>query len=351
MTVAAFGFDPATFAPTYRLVYGSPGRSLALEIAGRLGMNPAILSKARQNLGTRDAQLAEHLAKIDQNLHDLEHERRLVARERQSLGESELRLKSREEALRLREETFRRKTEDRLDERLRDARREIDKVIDDLKKKAADMTAEAERHLSRRTLTGAPISTGDAGAARVEARQALEQAAARFHGDAPRYAGSGTVAPEGRPAVGDRVIVAGLGLEGVLAVLHGDDAEIDMMGKRLRARLTDLRLVSRAPSGAAHAAAAKVSVNVQMQPRGDATASELNVIGCTVEEALARTERFLDETLISEQRTVRVIHGYGTGQLRRAISEFLRNHPLVASYQQALPERGGGGVTVVELKE
>src|SRR5512139_638699 len=115
VTVAAFGFDPATFAPTYRLVYGSPGRSLALEIAGRLGLNAAVLARARQNLGTRDAQLAEHLAKIDQNLHDLEHERRLVARERQAIDESDLRLKDREEALRQREETFRRKTEDRFD--------------------------------------------------------------------------------------------------------------------------------------------------------------------------------------------------------------------------------------------
>ena len=78
---------------------------------------------------------------------------------------------------------------------------------------------------------------------------------------------------------------------------------------------------------------------------------DLNVIGCTVEEALARTERFLDEMLLTDQRTVRVIHGYGTGQLRRAIAEYLRNHPLVARYEQAPPEQGGGGVTVVELKE
>jgi DNA mismatch repair protein MutS2 len=136
----------------------------------------------------------------------------------------------------------------------------------------------------------------------------------------------------------------------VLAVLHGDDAEIDMMGKRLRARTADLRLMPKS-GGGAPAPAARVNVNVQLQPRGDETVSDLNVIGCTVEEAIARTERFLDETLLSDQRTVRVIHGYGTGQLRRAITEFLRNHPLVANYQQAPPERGGGGVTVVDLKE
>src|SRR5512139_2925278 len=67
VTVAAFGFDAGTFAPTYRLVYGSPGRSLALEIAGRLGLSQDVLAAARENLSVRDAKLAEHLARIDQN--------------------------------------------------------------------------------------------------------------------------------------------------------------------------------------------------------------------------------------------------------------------------------------------
>jgi DNA mismatch repair protein MutS2 len=153
---------------------------------------------------------------------------------------------------------------------------------------------------------------------------------------------------EARPSVGDRVAVAGLGLEGTLAALHGEDAEIDMQGKRLRARVADLRLLVKADRVTP---ATRVNVNVQLHPRGDGANADLNVIGCTVDEALARTERFLDETLLTDQRTIRVIHGYGTGQLRRAIAEYLRNHPLVSSYQQAVPEKGGGGVTVVELKE
>ena len=87
VTVAAFGFDPASFAPSYRLVYGSPGPK-----PGARDRRPARArrrrssTRARQNLSARDAQLAEHLAKIDQNLHDLEHERRLVARERQAIA-------------------------------------------------------------------------------------------------------------------------------------------------------------------------------------------------------------------------------------------------------------------------
>ena len=91
-------------------------------------------------------------------------------------------------------------------------------------------------------------------------------------------------------------------------------------------------------------------MNVELQPR-TGSLTELNLIGCTVDEALARTEKFLDDTLVSELRSVRLIHGYGTGQLRRAIGEYLQSVPFVATFGPAPPEQGGGGVTVVELKE
>jgi DNA mismatch repair protein MutS2 len=91
-------------------------------------------------------------------------------------------------------------------------------------------------------------------------------------------------------------------------------------------------------------------VNVTLQPR-DGFLNEINVIGCNVDEALSRTERLLDETLVTEQKSVRVVHGYGTGQLRRAIVGLLKDHPQVASFHHAPPGQGGDGVTVVELKE
>ncbi len=348
VAVAAFGFDPATFAPTYRLVYGSPGRSLALEIAGRLGLRQEVLAAARENLSARDAKLAEHLARIDQNLHDLDHERRLAARERQVLMDAEARVKAREDSLRQREESFRRRVEARLDEQLREARREIDRVVEDLKKKAAGLAAEAERRASKRA-GPAIISTGEAGAARLEARRALDEAVARFRAGEPERVAPPP--PDERPAeVGDRVVVTSLGLQGTLAAIHVDEAEVEVLGKRVRARTSDLRVVSRA-QGTGSAPAARVTVNVQAAPRAEGLTADLNVIGCTVEEALARTERFLDEMLLGDQRTMRVIHGYGTGQLRRAIAEYLRTHPLVSRYEQAPADQGGGGVTVVELKD
>ena len=95
---------------------------------------------------------------------------------------------------------------------------------------------------------------------------------------------------------------------------------------------------------------ARVRVNVDMQPR-EGSLAELNVIGCHVEEALTRTEKFLDEAHLGDLRSVRLIHGYGTGQLRRALAEFLQSHAGVANFAPAPPQHGGGGVTVVELKE
>jgi len=335
---AAFGFDPETFAPTYRLTYGTPGRSLALEIAGRLGLDPAILDEARGNISAREAQLAEHLAKIDADLRSLDHERRLVAREREALGESDTRMKAREQALRDKEDRLRQRADDDIAARVRTARNDIDKVVDELRREVERLTAEA----SRRALHGRPVSTGEAGAARAQAKTALEQVAGRVlvgAGEAP--------AGDGAPVhVGDRVLLRGLGVEGRVLAVQAGEADVDVRGKRLRARASELQVVG----GPAPAAPAKVNVNVMVSARDGAT-TEINVIGCSVDEALGRIERFLDNLLLTDERQVRIIHGFGTGQLRRAIGEYLDRHPLVATRQPAPQERGGAGVTVAELKD
>jgi DNA mismatch repair protein MutS2 len=332
---AAFGFDAETFAPTYTMTYGSPGRSLALEIAARLGLSPAVIAAARQNVSAREAQLAEHLARIDRDVRALEHEHRLAARERETLEADEARMRQREDALKHREDTFRRKLTEELDTQARQARREIDDVIAGLKARTSSI-GEA----SHRTVT-----TGDAGHARSDARAAIDQVVKRFveptHEPEPPPPATGRAA-----GVGDRVSVGGLGLEGVVTALHDGWAEIDVRGKRMRSAVGELRVLS-AARGATPAA---VRVHVELQPR-DASPSDLNVIGLTVDEALTRAERFLDESLLNDQRTLRFIHGYGTGQLKRALAGFLQRHPLVSTFASAPPEQGGGGVTVVELKE
>jgi DNA mismatch repair protein MutS2 len=337
---AAFGFDPDSFAPTYRLNYGTPGRSLALEIAGRLGLNPAILDEARANISAREAQLAEHLAKIDADLRSLEHERRLVARERESLTESESRVRAREQAMKDKDDRLRQRADEEIGARVRAARQDIDKVVEDLRRQVERLTEES----SRRALHGRSISTGDAGAVRAEARAALDQVAGRLLEGVS--SGTLTEAPPGTgtPAhVGDRVLLRGMGVEGRVLSIHDGEADVDVRGKRLRAQVADLHVVGAATPS-------RVSVNVMVNVR-DAGVTEINVIGCSVDEALSRVERFLDDLLLTDERQVRIIHGHGTGQLRRSIGEFLARHPLVATHQPASQEHGGSGVTVAELKD
>ena len=330
VTSAAFGFDPDSFAPTYRLVYGSPGRSLAIEIAARLGLPPSVIAAARENLSEEQKQLADHLARVDKELRAIEQQRRELSNQRAAVAESEKKLRGREASVREREETFRRRLDTKIDDQLRDARREIDKVIEELRTRAPRL-----------------VNTGETGAVRSEARAAVDQIVEQIgrRADGPAKAGPYvTEEPAGPIEPGARVIVGGLGLEGTVVELRGKDAEIDVRGKRMRAKVRDLRAVGGTP------ASAKVNVNVDLQPR-EGSLTELNVIGQTVDEAIARLEKFLDESTLTDQHTIRIVHGHGTGQLRRAIAAFLKKHPLVAHYELAPQNQGGGGATIVELKD
>ena len=342
---AAFGFNPETFAPTYRLVYGAPGRSLAIEIAARLGMPASVIAAARENLTEREKQLADHLARIDQELRTLEQERRTVARERMAVTETEKTLRTREDTVLEREDKVRRRLDAKLDDRLRDARLEIDTVIDDLKARAAALSEQAAVRLKGgERLRAAGLNTGDTGAVKADARAALDEIADRIKGGAAVSAPSFVTDPDAPIEPGARVTVGALGLDGVVIEVRGKHAEVDVRGKRLRAALRDLRVIGGAP------AASQVRVNVDLQPR-EGLLSEVNVIGSTVDEAITRLEKFLDESTVTDLRELRIVHGHGTGQLRRAVAEFLKNHPLVERFETAPQAQGGGGATIAFLKD
>jgi DNA mismatch repair protein MutS2 len=342
---AAFGFKPETFAPTYRLLYGSPGRSLAIEIAARLGMPASVIAAARENLGDREKQLAEHLARVDQDLGRIETERRTLAKERMALVETERTLRTREESVREREDTYKRRLNAKLDDQLREGRREIDTIIEGLKAKTSELSQQAARRMA------ASVNTGETGSARADARAALDRVVGRLKSGTERGRAAASTPASGPDVTieeGTRVTVGAMGIEGVVVDIHGKQAEIDVKGKRLRAPLRDLRAIGRTEPSESQPA--RVKVNVDLRPR-EGSLSEVNVIGCTVDEAIARVEKFLDESTVSDQQVVRIIHGHGTGQLRRGLAAFLKEHPLVAKFDLAPTNQGGGGVTVVELKD
>lgn len=350
---AAFAFDPQTFAPTYKLIYGAPGRSLAIEIAQRLGMPLAVVSAARGFLSDDQKRLAAHLARVDAQARALESDRTRLQRDRRAIDEAGTALRERERSVAEREERLTRRLNEKLDDRVRQAQRDIDQVIARLKDRSESLI---EQVAVRQRTTG--ISTGDTGAARTEARDAIGRIVDQLksgEGSLASTGAAGSAAAAGAsagevspPVVGSRVVVGALGMEGVIVAIHGQQAEIDVRGKRLKAKVKELRVVS--SPGKTAAAPAKVRVNVDLQPR-EGLLTQLNVIGCTVDQAIDRVSKFLDETLVTDQQQIRIVHGHGTGQLRKGLAAYLKDHPLVAKHYPAPREQGGDGATIVELKD
>ncbi len=212
-------------------------------------------------------------------------------------------------------------------------------------RRAREAAAEAHRrHPDRR----------DGRPPRVVARAALDAIAERVRdGSSPGVAHRAcppnlrAPAKAGAAKVGDRVEVGVLRLQGVVRALTDKDAEVDVNGKRMRVRVTELRKVG----GATQQASPSVRVTLAGRAETPGAGVDLNVIGCTVDEAIDRADKFLDQAAMQELRTVRVIHGHGTGRLRQALSGYLNAHPLVLRAAPAPNDKGGGAVTLVELRD
>ncbi len=351
VAVAAFGFNAETFAPTYTLVYGAPGRSLALEIARRLGIPAEVIADAERRRSGRESLLAAHLARVDQELSAVEQEKRRLREQQEGFDAQRRSLLDRETRLAEREAVLKKRLDDKLTERLREARAEVDAVVTRLKTKAEALAEQAEK----RAKGQAPVlSTGEVGNLRAEARAALGNIEAGTLGTAP-----GAAAPAANldepPSPGDRVWIATFSSEGIVRGIHGQYVEVEVRGKRMRVPMSALRkpgkeggAANEARSGARKTrvpAAATTSSSLAAHTR------DLVLIGSTVDDAVPRVEKALDDAIVADERRLRIVHGHGTGRLRDALRSFVRSHPLVASVAPAADNEGGDGATIVELKD
>jgi DNA mismatch repair protein MutS2 len=346
VSTAGFGFNPETYAPTYRLIYGAPGRSLALEIAERLGLTPDVIADARSRTTGRESQLSAHLAQLDSALARAEHDRAQVAAERAALAAERQKLFERESKLTEREAVLRKRLDERVNEKLREARAEVDQIVGTLKKKAETLATEADRRESNK---GSALTTGQMGQLRREATAALSTVAETM--TSPTETDIGEALSE-TPEVGDRVFVVTLQAEGVVRSLSGRKIDVDVRGLRTRTALSDLRRPGTAHAGSrGPQPASPRRVQIDVAPRDSMAARELVLVGQTVDQAIERAGKFLDDALIADERRLRVVHGHGTGRLREALAAFFREHPLVASVSAASEREGGNAATIVELKE
>jgi len=340
VSVAAFGFNAETFVPTYTLRYGAPGRSLALEVARRLGMPASVVADAESRRSGRESLLAAHLARVDRELAAVEDEKRGLREDRDALAGQRHALLEREGRLAEREAVLKKRLDDKLAERLREARSEVDAVVTRLRTKADALAEQAERRAQGR----APVlSTGEVGSLRAEARAALGEIETAI-GSSPADADApGFTEP---PAPGQTVWLSAFGAEGIVRGWSGKDVDVEVRGKRMRVPLSGLKkrsgLVS-APSDRKRAPTSSASLTVATR--------EIVLVGSTIDDALTRIEKFLDDALLNDERRLRVVHGHGTGRLRDALRTFFRKHPLVATASPAADNEGGDGATIVELKD
>jgi DNA mismatch repair protein MutS2 len=321
---ASMEFDPETLSPTYRLTIGLPGRSNAFAIARRLGMPEAIVKEAQAMVSGESLRAEDMLA----DLHELRIQTAQARDDaRQARRESEM------TALKLRERLSGIEKERRevLDRARREADQELELVRDEMRR-------------LRQRLSNVP---------QPEVRQVLEEvqssvsaAEELVHQKIEPAPVEELPLPEpiaGAPRVGDTVRLRTLGLQGTLVSLESGGAVVQAGPARMRVAVEDLELVQR------RRARNDEGETVFVPARGPSPGLQLDLRGLTGEEALERLERYLDEAGRAELPWVRVVHGKGTGTLRREVRRYLHTHPLVVSYEAAAEGEGGEGATVVHL--
>ena len=331
---ASFGYDPQTYAPTYRLEQGTAGRSLALEMAERLGLPAAVVADARSRLDRREAQAEALLKTLEQDQAELARGRERLTEQEEALAKRALLLDDREH--------------EAAGQRRREAeafRAELQRRTEQMAREAAEAIRAAVKRLeeTRRSAVVAGEKARQEAMAGIRQAEAAALSVPELAAPAPPPAAAG-----GELRVGSRVRVQTLGVMGEVMALSGRQAEVTVGGKRLRVPVSELTVLGQPKSGAGWALRTESPVSTA---GNDMVPSEINVVGLTVDEALPRVDKLLDEAALSERREVRVVHGFGSGRLRKAVAGLLHGHPHVATFHAAEPSHGGGGVTVVELKD
>jgi DNA mismatch repair protein MutS2 len=325
---AAMEFDEATLQPTYRLLIGLPGKSSALDIAERLGLEPSIVEKGRALLHPADAEAASLVGRLHEQRAELERE---LAR----LGEQGRELDARREALEKEFERERRARLRELDARLNETLRQHEKRWQETlsgilaQAEAAKVSKRAERK---------------AAALVQETREEWNAQVLETLGAPPE---AEEVAQGATAAPGDRVRVNGFSTPGtVIALVGADHLEVEVGRLRMRARKDEVQVLLPAKASRPTTRAVEVS---PIGSHVDAPV-EINVIGTSAEEARERVDKFLDEAFLAGRFRLRVVHGHGKGILKRSLHEMFASHPHVEKFYPAPPQEGGGGATIVELK-
>jgi len=316
---AAMEFDLQTLKPTYRLITGRPGRSYGLDMATRLGVSEEVIQKARTRLGTDDS-------KLDDLLKQVEDESRLLISKNESLDE---------ELSRARQER------DKAASLLMAAQEEARAIKSAAKQETRDVVTALRQQL-RELLRAAPIE-------RTEIRKKISAVEALTNKLNPAAPERQIVSDKGPSyCVGDRVRILRVNKIGTVLSLQRDSLEIEVGDKKLRLSVSEVAPVEPVPPPKNAYVASGWSAQLH---EVEGATDRLNILGLHVDEGLAEVDRFIDQARVNGISIVTVIHGLGTGALKKAVMEFMKNHPQIGFVRAGESAEGGAGVTVAELKK
>ena len=337
---AAVGFDEATLQPTYELKVGVPGASAGINIAKRLGLNPAIIEAARARLGTQARDVGEFLDRLHAELRKAESERHVLNQRAQELEREKAHLAvegKKEQQAKVRE------MEKKLDSVLRDFEYHAREAVNAIQERAAaqKLSKDAERRIAK---------------LRREFREQFDSAVVAHATGADRGD------PHAQPQVvkhvseGDQVKLKSTGRPALVSrKLDEGHFEVAVGAMKMKIARDDIAEVligqgdARGADSPLKAARAR-GISVSLARESQNVPGEINVIGRTVDDAWREVERFIDRAFLAGLTRVRVVHGSGMGILRKALRQRLKEHPHVESVEEPPQNEGGGGATVVELR-
>lgn len=332
ITNACCEFDVETLSPTYRLLIGIPGKSNAFAISRKLGLSQQLIKDARTRIDASEQQFEDLIA-------DLQNSRVIIEKERLEIEQ----YKSQVASLKKRLEEKQDKIDTRREEILRKAKEEANAILQEAK----DTADEAIRNFNKYGSTRPSVSEMEAQRTRLrEQMNANEKRASSKQKPAP----ANHAVPKNL-RVGDRVKVLSMNLTGTVHTLPNARGELFVQMGILRSQVNirDLVLLEDAPV-TGHKRSPKTSAGKLKMSKSASVSAEINLIGRTVDEAIALLDKYLDDAYIAHLPSVRIVHGKGTGALRSAVHSHLKRQSYVKSYHLGEYGEGDAGVTIAEFR-
>lgn len=325
-------FDVETLRPTYRLLIGVPGKSNAFAISGKLGLPDFIIQEAREQLSEQDESFEDVLTTLEQNRISLENEKEELSRHRQEIETLKTELSARQKKLDNQRETILREATEKAHAVLKDAKDYADQTMRDFQKfgKAGISVKEMEKR-------------------RSELRGKISKTAEKLAMKTPEKK-SGDLKPSDLHP-GDSVKVLSMNLKGTVSTKP--DAKgflfVQMGIIRSKIHISDLQLIDEpviTGGGISRTSSGKIRMS-----KSASVSTEVNLLGKTVDEAIAELDKYLDDAYLAHMPSVRIVHGKGTGALRKGVHNYLRRQKIVQDFHLAEFGEGDAGVTIVTFKK